>query len=189
VFAEWLAAALGASWTPRACPPAALEELVALVRPAAPWSRNLLLPNRGWTVLLNDGPLGTDPGALLWHAPKDLGCRAVRATVLPAHRPYPATILQVHDPSAVDDPLFSRRTISAANDGGRWVFSETGEQFPFEDPTAYRRRLVKDRFTPADARPIPRRVGRAGRREAGDGVGDPRREWVGITAEPVGGEA
>jgi hypothetical protein len=54
----------------------------------------------------------------------------------------------MYDPAAANDPFLCRRTISAANDGGKWTFSETGERFAFEDPTAYRRRLVCDRFTP-----------------------------------------
>ncbi|HSP81688.1 MAG TPA: hypothetical protein VLQ93_24425 [Myxococcaceae bacterium] len=39
------------------------------------------------------------------------------------------------------------RAINAANDGGRWVFLQTGEPFPFERLEQYRARRVRDRFT------------------------------------------
>src|SRR5687768_8390083 len=38
------------------------------------------------------------------------------------------------------------RTISAVNDGGRWVFEQTGEPFPFEDTSRFEARRKRDRF-------------------------------------------
>ena len=149
IFADWLVKALGRPWIQRPCPPGQLGDLVALVKPRVPVSRYLLMPNHGWTVLLDNRPLGTDTGMLPYHAAKDLGCRSIRATAVePDHHPYPATILELYDPAATDDPLLCRRTIAAANDGGRWVFSETGRRFPFEDAGAYGSRRMRDRFTP-----------------------------------------
>jgi hypothetical protein len=39
------------------------------------------------------------------------------------------------------------RALNAANDGGRWVFLQTGEPSPFEKLEQYQARRVKDRFT------------------------------------------
>jgi hypothetical protein len=148
-LAEWLVDGLGRPWTSRACSAGTLEELVALLEPRVPLSRYLLVPNRTWTVILNNGPGGTDLGVLPWQSTRDLGCRAVGATAaLAESNLYPATMLELYDPGVTDNPLFCRRTIVAADDGGRWTFSETGERFAFEDPSAYRRRLIRDRFTP-----------------------------------------
>ena len=41
----------------------------------------------------------------------------------------------------------SLRALSASNDGGRWVFDESGEPFAFEKPEHYKARRVRDRFT------------------------------------------
>ena len=40
------------------------------------------------------------------------------------------------------------RSISAANDGGRWVFSATGTVRPYENIAQYDAPRVRDRFTP-----------------------------------------
>lgn len=39
------------------------------------------------------------------------------------------------------------RVVSASNDGGRWVFDQFGEPFPFEKVERYQERRVRDRFT------------------------------------------
>jgi len=39
------------------------------------------------------------------------------------------------------------RSLGAMNDGGRWVFDDAGEPFPFEKPKQYKARRVRDRFT------------------------------------------
>jgi len=39
------------------------------------------------------------------------------------------------------------RALTAANDGGRWVFVQSGEPFPFEQVEQYQARRVRDRFT------------------------------------------
>ena len=43
--------------------------------------------------------------------------------------------------------LNSVRAVGASNDGGRWVFDQFGEPFPFEKVEQYQARKVKDRFT------------------------------------------
>jgi hypothetical protein len=46
------------------------------------------------------------------------------------------------------DMLGNRRSIAAANDGGRCVFEESGERHPFEQSDRYAARRKRDRFTP-----------------------------------------
>lgn len=56
---------------------------------------------------------------------------------------YGSTALQVFDPQGEYE-----RTIFSTNDGGKWVFEESGERYDFENVEAYKARLKKDRFTP-----------------------------------------
>jgi hypothetical protein len=147
-LADWLATALGPDWRRRRLSTDSLAEVVAHLAPQAPLSRYALLPVGDWTVLLNDGPNGTDLGVLPMHAARDLGCSAVRAVAI-LRKPdrFPATIMEVYEPTA-PAPLRCRRSIYAADDGGRWTFGEFGERFAFEEEDAYARRRVRDRFTP-----------------------------------------
>jgi len=39
------------------------------------------------------------------------------------------------------------RALGASNDGGRWVFDQSGEPFAFEQVERYQERRVRDRFT------------------------------------------
>jgi hypothetical protein len=39
------------------------------------------------------------------------------------------------------------RTLYVSNDGGRWVFGQSGEPLPFEKQERYQARKVRDRFT------------------------------------------
>jgi hypothetical protein len=43
--------------------------------------------------------------------------------------------------------LLLRRMITAANDGGRWVFETSGDPLPFERLEEYRHRRISRRFT------------------------------------------
>lgn len=145
-LADWLIAGLGSAWARRPYPAGTLHELLVAIKPQAPLSRYLLVRNGRWTVLLNNAPIGTDLGCLPWRATRDLACRSARATA--GAGKYPATILEVYDAGAAHDPLCCRRAIRLANHGGKWVFVEHGERFAFEDHAAYRRRSIRNRFTP-----------------------------------------
>jgi hypothetical protein len=56
---------------------------------------------------------------------------------------YGSTILETY---AEDGS--TRRTIFAANDGGNWKFDQIGTPYTFEDPALYRKKKIRDRFTP-----------------------------------------
>jgi hypothetical protein len=146
---RWLVDELDAGWEAGPAPTDDLATLVEPLRPVGRISRYLLVPLDGWTAVLNDARLGTDLGMIPSLAARKLGRRAIRAVAAAGgDGRYPATILEVYDPEADDNPLRSRRTLFAANDGGTWRFGESGERFDFEEPEAYGLRRIRDRFTP-----------------------------------------
>ncbi|WP_052665080.1 hypothetical protein [Nitriliruptor alkaliphilus] len=146
-FADWLASDLGPAWEAREVE-GRLSELLRQIAPGGDYTRFLLLPVGTWTCMMSDGPGGTDIGLLPSHAARKVPCRAIRAVrAEPGDAPYPATILAVYAPDAVDDSLRCRRVLTAANDGGRWVFDSFGEPFGFEDVGTYEKRRIRDRFT------------------------------------------
>ncbi|HEY0096744.1 MAG TPA: hypothetical protein VGB96_20600 [Archangium sp.] len=59
---------------------------------------------------------------------------------------YGAVMLEVYGPHQTDW-LNYVRALGASNDGGRWVFDQSGEPFPFEKLEQYQARRVRDRFT------------------------------------------
>lgn len=145
-LARWLADCPGDEWRVVARGWESVDELCRFLRPGAPLSRHVLIPWGEWTAVLTDGPLGTDVGMLPSLAARQLSCTALRATATTASARFPAVVLEVYDPAAIDE-LRCLRTISAANDGGRWVFAQSGEPYAFEQLDAYRHTRVQDRFT------------------------------------------
>lgn len=87
------------------------------------------LPLDGWTLYFNNSNGGTDPWWEVSLGAEELRCRTLR--VVNAAGVYPATILELYGPDT-DNRLNYIRTISAANDGGRWRFDESGERFEFD---------------------------------------------------------
>ncbi|WP_028066816.1 hypothetical protein [Solirubrobacter soli] len=125
-----------------------LEDAVAVMGPARQMDRNAVVPVAGWSLLFRNSPLGNDVGVIPSLAARELGCRAVRAVCVPdGEDAYPARILEVYDIDGTP-PLLDRRSITAANDGGSWVFETSGEPFDFEDLDAYKRRRKTERFPP-----------------------------------------
>ncbi|MGC4942477.1 hypothetical protein [Kribbella sp. DT2] len=146
LLANWFAdsdeawSVLDPEWT-------SLQDAAASLTPAAPISRYAFVELGGWTLMLNNGPNGTDVGILPSYAARESGCRAVRAVYVADDDPgYAARIFEVYGPDT-DSPLALRRSVGAANDGGRWVFETSGPPFAFEDLAAYRRRRRSDRLS------------------------------------------
>lgn len=147
---SWLVEGLGEEWSRRFERFASIDEVCRFLVPGSQHGANVLIPCDGWTAVLTDGPLGTDLGMLPSLAARELRCLATRATVAEeGSGSYGAAIFEVFDPSATSDPLRCRRNIYAANDGGTWRFGAYGQAFEFEDVERYRRRRIRDRFTPA----------------------------------------
>jgi hypothetical protein len=110
-----------------------------------------------WTAYLDNGWQGTDVSAVSYLSRK-LGCRAIRSVSIPNTirntatgelGRYGATMLEVFasDPSSIVSSNVLR-SISSANDGGRWRFDSNGQPFGFERLDQYKDRRTQERFTP-----------------------------------------
>jgi len=130
--------------------PSSLEGALSTLPPlSVEMKRQLLVPTTGeWTAYFASGIQGSDPSRLMSSLAMELGVIAMRVCSTPSTQRFPATIWEVYAPEALggSPPLGYRRSIAAANDGGRWVFEQSGEPFPFEDLSAYQAKRKRDRF-------------------------------------------
>lgn len=103
-----------------------------------------------WVACFQNGIQGSDPFPAMSYLARQMSVLAMRVCCTPERTRYPATIWEVYAPEAHGGlpPLGYRRSIAALNDGGRWVFEESGERFPFEGVDRYTLRRKRDRFTP-----------------------------------------
>jgi hypothetical protein len=128
----------------------ALSSLLPITIPET-W-RDLFIPTRSpWTAYVENGWGGTDASSAMRYMSRTLGCRGLRVVAVPHTLQkdkgrYGAVMLEVYGPHRTTW-LNSVRTVSASNDGGRWVFDQFGEPFPFEKVEQYQARRVRDRFT------------------------------------------
>lgn len=147
--ATWLTGALGEDWEQGPASWTSFDEVVTELTPVPGLSRYAVvpMPSDRWSLLLNNATRGTDVGVVPSLAARQLECRGIRAVCVEDDEPgYPARILEVFGPDG-EPPLLSRRSIAAANDGGKWVFETTGEPYPFERVEEYEQRRKADRFT------------------------------------------
>jgi hypothetical protein len=146
--APWLRDGMGDKWEMRPVQWQSLADAAAMLAPSPEFTREAAIEVDGWTMLLTNGPAGTDVGVVPSLAARQLGCRALRALCVPDDEDiYPARLLEVFGPDG-EPPLLARRSITAANDGGKWVFETFGEPFEFEDLEQYKRRRKSERFPP-----------------------------------------
>lgn len=154
--ASWLDDAMGDNWKLDAVT-GGLGDLIAGLGIGQQFSQQLLVPSNDWTAMFTDGPLGSDVGVLPSRSARDRGVRGLRATTVDKSvSPYEATILEVFETDATDNLQRCRRSVYAANDGGRWAFGTSGEPFDFEDTHQYTARMKRDRF---DAETLYRYLG------------------------------
>ena len=146
--APWLLDGMGDGWGLRPVQWQSVDDAAAVMARAPQMTRNAIVPVDGWSLLFRNGPKGNDVGVIPSLAARQLGCRALRAVcVRDDEDEYPARILEVFGPDG-QPPLLVRRSIVAANDGGKWVFETSGEPFEFEDLERYKRRRKSERFPP-----------------------------------------
>ncbi len=146
-LAKWLTEGLEPGWTMLDPHWESIDDVLEALRPIPVLNRYACVELGGWTLLLNNGPMGTDVGVLPSHAARELKCRGIRAVRVDEDEPgYPARILEVYGPQG-EPPLALERSVVAASDGGRWVFETSGTAFAFEDNAAYRRRTKSSRLT------------------------------------------
>jgi hypothetical protein len=129
------------------------QVLSALLPMTSPETRReLFIPTRSpWTAYVENGWGGTDASSVMRYMARTLGCRSMRVVAVPHTLQkdkgrYGAVMLEVYGPHQTAW-LNLVRALGASNDGGRWVFDQSGEPFPFEKLEQYQARRVRDRFT------------------------------------------
>ncbi|MEO0461474.1 MAG: hypothetical protein AAF219_11570 [Myxococcota bacterium] len=146
-LAEWLADGLDPGWSVLKARWESIDDALEALEPIPVLSRYGCIGLDGWTLMMTNGPMGTDVGVLPSYAARELKCRGIRAVRVDDDEPgYPARILEVYGPRG-EPPLALERSVVAANDGGRWVFETSGTAFGFEDQEAYKRRAKTSRLT------------------------------------------
>jgi hypothetical protein len=133
-----------------------LEQVLSSLLPltSGETQRHLLIPTRSaWTAYVANGWTGTDAASPMSYMARRLSIRCLRVVAVP-HTPrknqgvrYGAVMLDVFGPEQPGKIHNYVRALEVANDGGRWVFEQEGEPFPFEQVERYQARRVRDRFT------------------------------------------
>ena len=155
-FAAWqggLLAPRGIAVEVRPVPGSLEQSLSALLPLTSPERRrHLFLPTcSSWTAYVDNARGGTDAASAMGYMAQALGCRGMRVVAVPhTYRKgkgrYGAVMLEVYGPHRTEW-LNYVRTLGASNDGGHWVFDQSGAPFPFEKVEQYQARRVRDRFT------------------------------------------
>lgn len=103
-----------------------------------------------WTAYFANGCRGSDPSLPMRQLAKALDTMAVRACATHETARFSGVILEVYDTERGGADAYGyRRTIAVMNDGGRWVFEQSGVPFPFEDMSHYDAPRLRDRLTKA----------------------------------------
>lgn len=147
--ARWFIEGLSREWVLSRAGWQSFDDAIVALKPSVSMSTYAFIDIDDWTLLLSNGPLGTDVGMIPSLVARELHIRGIRAVCVDdGASPFAARILEVFGPDG-EPPLLIERMIAAANDGGRWVFETSGTPFPFEDQTQYRHRIKAKRFTSA----------------------------------------
>ncbi len=116
--------------------------------------RRLFIPTRSaWTAYVSNQWTGTDAASPMSTMARRLSIRCLRVVAVPhtlrKHQGgrYGAVMLDMFGPEQPGKLNNYVRAVEVANDGGRWVFDQEGEPFPFEQVEQYQARRVRDRFT------------------------------------------
>lgn len=131
-----------------------LEQTLSALLPLnnAERRRHLFIPTRSpWTAYVDNSLGGTDAASAMSYMAQALGCRGMRVVAVPHtlrkdKGRYGAVMLELYGPQQTDW-LNYMRTLYVSNDGGRWVFGQSGTPLPFEKLEPYQARKVRDRFT------------------------------------------
>jgi hypothetical protein len=132
-----------------------LEQVLSSLLPLtdSETQRHLFIPTRStWTAYVANGYRGTDAASAMDVMARRVGCRSLRVVAVPhtyrkGQGRYGAVMLEMYGPQLNARHNNTVRALAAANDGGPWVFHQSGEPFPFEKVERYQDRRVRDRFT------------------------------------------
>ncbi|HEX8698356.1 MAG TPA: hypothetical protein VF815_05935 [Myxococcaceae bacterium] len=116
--------------------------------------RRLFIPTHSaWTAYVSNQWTGTDAASPMSTMARRLSIRGLRVVAVPhtlrkdGSGRYGAVMLEMYGPKQPGKLTNYVRALGASNDGGRWVFDESGEPFAFEQVEKYQERRVRDRFT------------------------------------------
>lgn len=122
-----------------------------------PRRRELLFSTTSrWTAYFDNGMRGGDPASAIGYLSTCLKCRGLGIKCVPnsldseegtKKGTYGAIQFELFAPESNKEFLNYERTISLANDGGKWVFSANGTAQPFERVENYRNRKTEERFS------------------------------------------
>ncbi len=133
-----------------------LEQVLSSLLPLSGGERlrHLFIPTRSaWTAYVENQWTGTDAASAMSVMAGRLSVRCLRVVAVPhtlrkdGGGRYGAVMLDVFGPKQPGKLNNYVRALGASNDGGRWVFDQSGEPFPFEQVERYQERRVRDRFT------------------------------------------
>ena len=132
-----------------------LEQVLSSLLPltSGETQRHLFIPTRSaWTAYVENGWTGTDAASPMSSMARRLSIRCLRVVAVPHtlrgdQGRYGSVMLDVFGPKQPGKTSSTVRVVEVANDGGRWVFVQSGEPFPFEQVEQYQARRVRDRFT------------------------------------------
>ena len=129
-----------------------LQEAFAALLPLSHSKQRRLFFATGsdWTACFQNGIQGSDPTPAMAVLSRDkLAVLVMRVCSTPPKAMWPANMWEVYAPPSLggSEPLGYRRCIAASNDGGRWVFDQSGEPYEFENLAAYKSKRKRERFT------------------------------------------
>jgi len=133
-----------------------LEQVLSSLLPLSggETQRHLFIPTRSaWTAYVSNQWTDTDAASPMSVMARRLSIRCLRVVAVPhtlrkhGGGRYGGVMLGVYGPEQPGKISNTVRFVGASNDGGRWVFDQSGEPFPFEQVEQYQARRVRDRFT------------------------------------------
>ncbi|WP_146209861.1 hypothetical protein [Vitiosangium sp. GDMCC 1.1324] len=153
-FAAWQGGLFGGITVEVRSVSGSLEQALSTLLPLTDMERRryLFVPTRSaWTAYVDNGWRGTDVFGPVSYMAERLGCRGLRVVAVPNtiqkdKGRYGAVMLEMFGPRRTTG-LNYVRTLAVSNDGGRWVFDQSGEPFSFEKLEQYQARRLRDRFT------------------------------------------
>ncbi|WP_224371870.1 hypothetical protein [Hyalangium versicolor] len=132
-----------------------LEQVLSRLLPLSggETQRRLFIPTRSaWTAYVTNQWTGTDAASPMSVMARWLSIQCLRVVAVPHtlrgnQGRYGAVMLDLFGPAQPGKINNYVRALEVANDGGHWVFEQSGEPFPFEQVEQYQARRVRDRFT------------------------------------------
>jgi hypothetical protein len=127
-----------------------LEAAFKILPPLSAEKRRKLFvgTSTNWTAFFQSGIQGSDPCPVMSVLSEKLECTAMRICTSFQGDLYRGTIWEVYAPIVLGGDAISgvRRTLYSANDGGSWVFGQSGEPFDFEERGLYDHSRKSERF-------------------------------------------